>query len=172
MRRDLDGDQCIADAARPGQALSLQADLLAVDQPGRDLDVDLLAGGQAHAPGAAGGGFLERDGHGNGHVAAGGLAQIVRLEAAPERSGAPLRPAEATEHLADDRPRNWPPPTPPRALEALGAERKRLEMGVGAARRRARPAEALRSPGKRGLPSASISPASNALRFFSSPRIS
>ena len=119
----------------PGRPWPFRRILLAVGQPGRDLDVDLLAGGQVHAPGAAGGRFLERDGHGNGDIAAGRLAHILRLEATAEGTGTPMRPAETTEHLADDileigAARAAAP------LGAFGAERERLEMGVGAGRAR------------------------------------
>jgi len=67
-RPTLDGavrhrDQEIADAvAGAGEPLPFQPDLLAVAQPGRDLDVDLLAGRQLHALPHALGRFRQRDG--------------------------------------------------------------------------------------------------------------
>src|SRR5215475_5631980 len=59
MRGHVDGDEYVASATRTGQPLSLEADLLALAEPGRNLDVDLLAGRQLHAPGCALGGFGE-----------------------------------------------------------------------------------------------------------------
>src|ERR1700757_2805357 len=50
MRRDVDGDQRITSSpAGTRPALTLQADLLAAGDPGRDLDLDIFACGKVDA---------------------------------------------------------------------------------------------------------------------------
>ncbi len=101
MRRHPDGDQNVANSTRTGQSLPLEADLLALAEPGRNLDIDLLSGRQVHASGRAFGGFGERDHDFSRHIVAGGL-HILRRETGASPPAAAGRAAEhAAEHIVE-----------------------------------------------------------------------
>src|SRR5260370_29005588 len=128
MRRHRDGDQEVAGAAAgAGQSLSLQPDLLALVEPGRDLHLDLLAGGQRDPLLHALGGFRKRDGKRGGDVAAGRGAEILRLEMDIAAGAGAAGGAASPEHIFED------------GLEAAKAAR------AGAAARRV---DALGAPGE------------------------
>src|SRR4051812_24535722 len=90
MRRDADGDQEIAGGmAGRGFALPFQADLLTGDNARRNLDIELLAGGQPDPLLAALDRFFQRHRHGDAEIEIGPKRALV------ERSRpAPRAPAE------------------------------------------------------------------------------
>src|SRR5689334_5149962 len=99
--RDPHGHQRVAGvrSRRTREALALEAHLLAVAEAGGNLDVDVLAGREAHAALGAARRFRQRDRHFGGRVLPGGRrAEIVLLEL---RAGmAAAAAAEAAEHAA------------------------------------------------------------------------
>src|SRR5262245_16119548 len=127
MRRDRDDDQKIAStAASAGGPLPFQPDGLAVVQPGRDLHVDLPAGGQLHALVRTLGRFQQGDGQRGGDVAADTKVLLLELETAglPRTRGTPkrllqniLEAAEAAKSAA----------APAGVLKAVAPEAKRFK---------------------------------------------
>src|SRR5579862_2131109 len=97
MRRDRDGDQQIAGlAGRACEALALEPHLLALIDPGGNLDLDLLAGRQLHPLLGTLGGFRERDRKRGGQVTARGRdVVLIKTEIAGAAPGA----AAAAEHV-------------------------------------------------------------------------
>src|SRR5262245_59863998 len=94
MRRDRDDDQKIAStAASAGGPLPFQPDGLAVVQPGRDLHVDLPAGGQLHTLVRTLGRFQQGDGQRGSDVAADTKVLLLELETPrlPGTRGTPKR---------------------------------------------------------------------------------
>ena len=95
---------------RGGFALAAQADLLAVGDAGRDLDVQLLAGRQTDALLGTLDGFLEGHGHGDIDVEIGDAAAIgaaaaeatTAVEFERLRSGAGAAPGCAAEHAVEN----------------------------------------------------------------------
>src|SRR5205085_8132534 len=81
MWRDRDRDQHVAGlAARHGEPLPFQPDLLAVGEAGRDLDLKLLAGRKLDAPRRTLGRFLKSDRCRRGDIAARRLRDFFLLE--------------------------------------------------------------------------------------------
>src|SRR5262245_3579436 len=95
MRRDSDRDQHVAGAAAgPGEPLPFEPDSLALGEPGRDLDLDLLAGGELHALRHALGGLRQGDGERGRDVVAAADVLPVEIETAahaPAAGGAAER---------------------------------------------------------------------------------
>ena len=180
MRRDRNGDEHVAGlAAGHREPLPLQPDLLAVGEAGRDLDLELLAGRQLDAACRALGRFLERDRRGRGDVAARRLrdSSSSNWKPPPPRRAraAPPSPPNMSRSTSSKPPPPAPPPRPPRARCMPSGPQVKVSNapswppnGPPAPPRWPAPSK----PWKRGLPSASISPRSNALRLSSSPTIS
>src|SRR5262249_53447859 len=115
MLRYFDGDQNVAYAAWTRQSLPLKADLLALAESGRNLDIDLLAGGQSHAPGRALSGFGERNGNLGRHIVAGRLHLFGRNA----RVDPPAAARSASEHAVEQIIEAGKPARPARTRRAL-----------------------------------------------------
>ena len=122
----------------PGHSLAAKPDLLAAGDPRRDLDVDVLAGRQAHALGDAVRGFRQRHRHRRGDV--GADAEILGLErrtgtawrARPARAGAPAHAAEGLPENVLEAAETGAAAAAPRAAgKALGTEAEGLELRLG-----------------------------------------
>src|SRR5262245_22272214 len=84
MRRNGDCDEHVAGApARPGKPLAAEPDLLAVGEPGRNLDLELFPGRQLHPARRAFGGFRQRDRRRGGDIAAVRRRKVLLLELEP-----------------------------------------------------------------------------------------
>src|ERR1700722_7456962 len=185
MWRDRHGDQEIAGAARASHALAAKPDLLAIGDPGGNLDFDVLARRQPHPLAHAVRRVRQRQSQGRRDISAG--AEIVGL-----KRRAPAAARGAAERLAQNvleaakagsataRRSAAPPPAAARPRRAPGVKPSGPKLNVSnsvsgpnpAPGRAPAPPRNPSNPWKRGLPSASISPRSNALRLSSSPRIS
>ncbi len=121
-----------AGPAGAGHALPFQPDGLAVGEAGRNLDLDLLAGRQMHAPRRAGCNLRQRDGDRAGDVAAlGRSAEFLRLELRTPAGAA----GRAAEHVLEDivdaaAEAAAPAPRAAAALEAVRAPGEVLEAAV------------------------------------------
>src|SRR5262249_5883609 len=117
----------------------------AVGEPGRNLDLDFLAGRQPHARGRAFGGFRQGDRKCRAHVlAVRRLGEICRLE--PVEAAAPSSPAapEPAHHLAEnifETPEPAPAGATPRAAKSFRAPGETFEIAVAAKSRMTSAAE-------------------------------
>src|SRR5215475_8132026 len=125
MRRDVHGDQEIARRmALRGLALPPQSDLLAFDDPSRDLDVELLAGRQPDALVTALDRLLQRHCHGDIDVEVEPDAAGLELERAGPPGTTARAPAGIGEHAVEDVLER---PAAHATGSAAGAERIALE---------------------------------------------
>src|SRR5262249_27972283 len=132
MRRDRHRDQHVTGAAaRTGEPLALEPDLLALGKPGRDPHLDLLAARQLHtAPGALGG-LRQGDRDRGGDVAAMRLSLLL-LEGG---TAGPRASCRACEHVLEEileaaEPGPGAVGTAAAALEAAGSEGERFEHAL------------------------------------------
>ena len=175
MRRDRDGDERIADrvAGRAAPAPSAGSAGRRRGRPESSTSTSLPVGRctRRDPPLAASASEMVTA---TDDVAAGGCVEIVRLEMRAGRrtrcDGRPPPTANMSLSMSSKPP--TAAVTAARALEPVRPPGEALE--IARTRRRRPPGWAPKpsKPWKRGLPSASISPRSNALRLLSSPRIS
>src|SRR5215475_2891985 len=168
MWRHVDGDQRIArPAARARPALAFQPDLLTTRDSRRDLDIDVLAVRQVHARLDAFGRIGE---------------DIDACKSCPPAGAAKSSVSNGEPRAEPPRPniprsRSSKPAPPPPLLERRKPSGPKLKLSKCAPPPGWKPplpgcAPKPSKPWKRGLPSASISPRSNALRLSASPTTS
>src|ERR1700722_7142241 len=151
MWRDRHGDQEIAGAARASHALAAKPDLLAIGDPGGNLDFDVLARRQPHPLAHAVRRVRQRQSQGRRDISAG--AEIVGL-----KRRAPAAARGAAERLAQNvleaakagsATARRSAATASTAGETFGTEVERLELGLraksGAGARAGAAAESLKS---------------------------
>src|SRR4051812_36603071 len=126
MRRDADGDQEIAGGmAGRGLALPFQADLLAGDDARRNLDIELLAGGQPDPLLAALHRLFQRHRHGDAEIEVGPKRALVECSRPAPRAG-----AAAAEHALQN-VFEAATPLKPAARAAAGTEAEGLKPTAG-----------------------------------------
>ena len=180
MRRDRDGDQSVA-GRRPGRRMPWPLSLICwpLARPAGILTSTSLPVGSRTRSRRAVGSLRQRDRDRAGDVGAARRRNPpARTARRRRRAAAPPPPPNISLRMSS----KPPPPPPPRqptaaapvdALEAFRPEVKVSKL-PSCAKPGPPPAPAPKpsKPWKRGLPSASISPRSNALRLSASPRIS